>query len=59
MGQKIGEDLSVIKILTKRFGKHPKGYNDKIMELNNSILDLMITNVLAYKSLEDVKKYFD
>ena len=29
------------------------------MELNDIILDLMITDILDYKSLEDVKKYFD
>jgi hypothetical protein len=58
-GEKIGKALSVIKILTKKFGKLPQGYNDKIMELNDIILDLMITDILDYKSLEDVKKYFD
>jgi len=58
-GEKRGKALSVIKLLTKKFGKLPQGYNDKIMELNDIILDLMITDILDYKSLDDVKKYFD
>lgn len=49
MGKKTGKDLDIIKIITKRFGKLPQGYNDKIMEFHNNILDLMITNVLDYK----------
>ncbi|EKQ57332.1 DUF4351 domain-containing protein [Clostridium sp. Maddingley MBC34-26] len=58
-GEKRGKALSVIKLLTKKFGKLPQGYNEKIMELNDIILDLMLTDILDYKSLDDVKKYFD
>lgn len=50
-GEKRGKALSVIKL--------PQGYNDKIMQLNDIILDLMITDILDYKSLDDVEKYFD
>lgn len=33
LGEKKGKALSVIRLLTKKFGKLPQGYNEKIMEL--------------------------
>jgi predicted transposase/invertase (TIGR01784 family) len=57
-GEKRGKALSVIKLLTKKFGTIPQGYNDKIMKLNDIVLDVMLTDILDYKSLDDIKKYF-
>ncbi|MBV1821564.1 DUF4351 domain-containing protein [Bacteroidales bacterium MSK.15.36] len=46
-----------IKLLTKKFGKLPEELKTKISNLDTVTLEVIIGDILDYKSLEDVKKY--
>ena len=48
---------AVIKVLTKKFGMLPDEFKTRISKLDTVTLEIIIEDILEYKSLEDVKKY--
>lgn len=48
---------TAIKLLTKRFGILPEETRAKIAKLDAVTLEIMVDEILEYKSLEDTKKY--
>lgn len=50
-----GKAITLIRLLTKKFGVLPVDLKKKIEETEAATIDLMIDEVLDYKSLEEVK----
>ncbi|MDD4570589.1 MAG: Rpn family recombination-promoting nuclease/putative transposase, partial [Tepidanaerobacteraceae bacterium] len=48
---------AVIKLLTKKFGMLPDEFKTRISKLDTVTLEIIIEDILEYKSVEDVKKY--
>ncbi len=48
---------TAVKLLTKKFGILPEETRAKIAKLDAVTLELMLDEILEYKSLEDTKKY--
>ncbi|MBU5269446.1 MAG: DUF4351 domain-containing protein [Clostridium cochlearium] len=46
-----------IKLLTKKFGKLPEEYKEKLNNADIEILDLIIEEIFSLESLDDVDKY--
>ena len=48
---------TVIRLLTKKFGKLPVETKSKIDKLDAVTLEVIIDEILEYKSLDDARKY--
>ncbi len=48
---------TLIKQLMKRFHVVPQEVKEKIMQLDDATLDLMLIEIFDYQSVEDVKKW--
>ncbi|MBP2028954.1 hypothetical protein J2Z35_002792 [Acetoanaerobium pronyense] len=48
---------TVIRLLTKKFGPLPAEIRTKVENLDIVTLEVLIDEILEYKSLEDAKKY--
>lgn len=46
-----------IKLLTKKFGKLPEDYKERLNNADTEILDLIIEEIFSLESLDDVDKY--
>ncbi|WP_077369179.1 Rpn family recombination-promoting nuclease/putative transposase [Anaerosalibacter sp. Marseille-P3206] len=46
-----------IKLLTKKFGKLPEDYKEKLNNADIEILDLIIEEIFSLESLDDIDKY--
>ena len=56
-GLEEGKIKILIKLLTKRFGVLPAELKKKIEETDINRIDIMLDEVLDYKSLEEVEQY--
>ncbi|HFL3828471.1 TPA: Rpn family recombination-promoting nuclease/putative transposase [Clostridioides difficile] len=46
-----------IKLLTKKFGKLPEDYKEKLNNADIEILDLIVEEIFSLESLDDIDKY--
>ena len=54
-----GRAITVIKLLTKKFGTLPEEVKTKISGLDNATLEVIIDGIFEYRSLDDIKKYIE
>jgi len=59
IGIEKGRAITVIKLLTKKFGTLPEEVKTKISELDNATLEVIIDGIFEYRSLDDIKKYIE
>ena len=47
----------LIKLLTKRFGKVPDGYSEKICKLPQDTIDVIATGIFDLERIEEIERY--
>ena len=58
-GMEKGRAITVIKLLTIKFGTLTEEVKTKISELDNKTLEGIIDGIFEFKSIDDVKKYIE
>lgn len=57
-GKKEGKSDILLKQLTKKFGKVPKDYGDKIKELSDETIDIIALEIFDMKDIKDIERFF-
>jgi hypothetical protein len=57
-GIKIGMVDSLIKLLIKKFGKIPNGYEENIKKLSSETIEIIALGIFDMKDIKELEKYF-
>jgi hypothetical protein len=57
-GIKIGMADSLTKLLIKKFGKIPNGYEENIKKLSSETIEIIALEIFDIKDIKELEKYF-